>query len=152
MSKPAQQKDWLIGFPMPQSWLELRPTCRNLHSKKNWLLGVPMPSVTIMFWLALGPACRSLHSKKIDWLASRCHVSQLVPGSPRHPTCHSHNQVLARFGARLRLQINRTKHQRSEHQRATDQLLYRSTKTGRCIEHYTNKFAPQVNCSTHQQI
>ncbi len=26
-------------------------------------------------------------------------------------------------------QINRTKHQRSEHQRATDQLLYRSTKT-----------------------
>jgi len=28
------------------------------------------------------------------------------------------------------LQINRTKHQRSEHQRATDQLLYRSTKTG----------------------
>jgi len=53
---------------------------------------------------------------------------------------------------RLQLQINRTKHQRSELQRATDQLLYRSTKTGLCIEHYTNKYAPQINCSTYQQI
>ncbi len=32
------------------------------------------------------------------------------------------------------LQINRT-----QHQRATDQLLYISTKTGWCIEHYTNQ-------------
>ncbi len=28
------------------------------------------------------------------------------------------------------LQVNRTKHQRSKHQRATDQLPYRSTKSG----------------------
>ncbi len=48
------------------------------------------------------------------------------------------------------LQINWTLHQRSEHQRDTDHLLYRSTKPRCCIEHYTNKYAPQIHCSTHQ--
>ncbi len=51
---------------------------------------------------------------------------------------------------RLWQQINRTLHQRSEHQRAPDQLLYKSTKPRWCIEHYTNKYAPQINCSIDQ--
>ncbi len=48
------------------------------------------------------------------------------------------------------LQINRTQHQRSEHQRHTSTALY-INENWLMYRHYTNKYSPQIICFTHQE-